>query len=241
MSISPYPPAPVKYPVMIQNWESLTFLHWRYDASIVRKLVPPRLEVDTFDGSAWISLTPFLLTGMRVPFTPPVPWISKFPETNVRTYVIGPGGHRAIWFFSLDAARLTAVAGARAAYGLPYMWSSMRVNREGNRMHYSARRRLPGPAAEYSIAVTVGERFEPEELTDVDHFLTARYRLYSIIGGRLAFAEIEHYPWPLTRARVDVMHQTIVQAAGLPEPAGAPLVHFSRFIPVKIGRPQFAL
>jgi uncharacterized protein YqjF (DUF2071 family) len=239
MTISPYPPIPVRYPLMIQNWESLTFFHWKYAASVIRKMIPSGLEVDTFDGSAWVSLAPFLITGTRVPFSPPLPWISRFPETNVRTYVVGPGGHHGVWFFSLDAARLAAVAGARAAYRLPYMWAKMNVGRQGHQVRYTATRRFPGAPAEYSITLTPGERFEPEELGDLDHFLTARYRLYSVLAGRLAFAQIEHYPWPLARARLESLRQTIVQAAGLPAPAGDPLIHYSEFIPVRIGRPQF--
>src|SRR5207253_428282 len=103
-----------------QTWKWLAFLHWRFDPQEVAKLLPAGLTLDTHDGAAWIGLTPFIVTGLRAPFVPALPWISHFPETNVRTYVRGPDGARGIWFFTLEAARLAAVMGARVTYGLPY-------------------------------------------------------------------------------------------------------------------------
>src|SRR4051812_8969252 len=113
---------------MYQGWERLTFLHWRYSPAAIAPLIPPSLELDTFDGEAWVGLTPFKVTGLRPPGLPALPWLSEFPEMNVRTYVRGPDGERGIWFFSLEASRLAAVAGARLTYRLPYRWARMRVN-----------------------------------------------------------------------------------------------------------------
>jgi uncharacterized protein YqjF (DUF2071 family) len=114
---------------MFQSWRWLTFLHWRYEPGEIRRLLPKGLELDTFDGSAWVALTPFLLSGLRPPFVPALPWISHFPEMNVRTYVRGPAGEPGIWFFTLEADRLAAVVGARLGYGLPYRWADMHVKR----------------------------------------------------------------------------------------------------------------
>src|SRR5512146_2978717 len=108
----------VRFPVMFQNWCSLTFLHWRMPVSAVATLIPKSLAVDSFDSSAWVGVTPFRLSGLSPPFCPAMPWLSAFPETNCRTYVRGPDGQPGIWFFSLDAARLAAVFGARLGYGL---------------------------------------------------------------------------------------------------------------------------
>ena len=127
LGISPYPPHPVKGPVMLQSWRWLTFLHWRYEPTLIRGRLPKGLELDIFDGVAWIGLTPFVLENLRLPLLPALPWISRFPETNLRTYVRGPDGEPGIWFFSLDAARLLAVVAARFTYGLPYKWAQMRV------------------------------------------------------------------------------------------------------------------
>src|SRR2546423_7112364 len=99
---------PVDNPWMYQTWESLTFLHWRWDARRMQSLLPAGLTVDTFDGSAWLGLTPFFVRDLHTPYIGPLPWISHFPETNLRTYVRGPDGHRGIWFFSLEARRLLA-------------------------------------------------------------------------------------------------------------------------------------
>jgi uncharacterized protein YqjF (DUF2071 family) len=230
--ISEHPPYPVKRPLIYQNWESLTFLHWRLAPEVVRRLLPGALEPDTYDGAAWIGLTPFLLTGLRPPGIPALPWISRFPEMNVRTYVRGPDGERGIWFFSLEADRLAAVVGARLSYRLPYRWAAMHVSRDPEGVTYKSRRHFG--TGEADIAVRVGTAIRPNEH---ERFLTARYRLYTTLGGRLAFAQVEHPPWPLHAATLEHFQQSVIEHSGLPRLTGRPLVHFSPGVHVRVGRP----
>src|SRR4051812_2832689 len=194
---------------MLQEWWNLTFVHWRFPATRIASRIPPPLELETFDGSAWVGLTPFWLSGLRPPFVPSLPWLSAFPETNCRTYVRGPDGESGIWFFSLDAARAAAVAGARIGYGLPYAWSRMRVHAAGPRVNYESRRLWPDQTAVARIEVERGDRVEQGEL---ELFLTARFRLYSLIGGRLTCTQVEHPPWPLHACRAIRLEQTITRA-----------------------------
>lgn len=217
----------------------MSFLHWRYPAEVIRPLLPDGLAVHTCDGDAWVGLLPFVMDEVRLPGMPPLPWLSRFPETNLRTYVRGPGGHSGIWFFSLDAARLPAVAGARLGLGLPYFWSDMKVTRRENSLVYRGQRRLSGPqGVGYHIEVGMGEAYRDDELTPLDHFLTARYRLYSAMLGRWVAVDVEHPPWPLHRAEVVKLRQNLTQAAGLPDPTGTPLVHASPGVRVRIGVPR---
>lgn len=217
---------------MFQGWNSLTFLHWRYPPEVIRPLLPPRLQLDTFDGTAWVGLTPFIVTGLRPPGIPPLPWISRFPEMNVRTYVRGPDGEPGIWFFSLEADRLAAVVGARLSYGLPYRWARMRVRvRTGSVEYGSSRHFGPGDA---HITIHPGAPICADELA---RFLTARFRLYTIVvGGRLAFAQVEHPRWPLATATISRLQQNVFEHSGLPIATGEPLVHFSLGVHVRIGR-----
>jgi uncharacterized protein YqjF (DUF2071 family) len=220
---------------MRQSWRDLTFLHWGCDPSTVRPLIPPDLELDLYDGSAWIGLVPFLITGLTHPRAAVMPWLSLFPETNVRTYVIDRSGLRGAWFFSLDAARLPAVAGARIWYALPYFWAKMAVESDGAAVHYSSRRIL-GPRASSDIRVIEGPEIgSPSEL---ELFLTARFRLYAKRGSRILKADVEHPPWPLHRATLIRMEENLVRAAGLPVFQEEPLVHFSKSIDVLIGAPH---
>jgi len=148
---------------------------------------------------------------------------------NLRTYVRGPSGP-GIWFFSLDAAAVVAVVGARLSYGLPYYWSTMTIRTTGiNRIHYTSTR--AGAAAD--ITVDVGEAVaEPDDLT---LFLTERYRLYTRFLGRLAMAPVEHEPWPLHRATLVGVEETVRQAAHLPNGGAPALVHYSPGVHVRIG------
>jgi uncharacterized protein len=229
---------PVASAAMVQWWDELTFLHWRFGPSEVQRLLPPGLEVETCDGSAWVGLVPFFLR-VGLPGVRPVPWLSEFAETNVRTYVRSADGASGVWFFSLDAARLGAVLVARSTYRLPYFWSRMRLYREGNAVRYECRRRWPSPRAAASrVTIDVGDPFEPQHLSELDHFLTARWALFSAPRSGLRHARALHDPWPLHRARARHVHDELVMAAGLPEPRGEPLVHYSPSVEVRIGWPR---
>ena len=225
---------------MRQHWERLTFLHWAYDPAVLRRLVPGRLELDLHEGVAWVGLVPFFMR-VHTPGDHGVPWVSNFCETNVRTYVRDRAGRAGIWFLSLDAARAGAVAVARASYGLPYFWSSMRLQRQGRDVSYRCRRRVPGPRGVTSdVRIRIGEPYDPAELGDRDHFLTARWRLFSVFAGLSLSARAQHPPWPLYRAEALDVDDGLIPAAGLPLPGGAPLVHYSPGVNVRIGWPERA-
>jgi uncharacterized protein len=228
-------PPRIARPVMYHHWNWITFLHWRYPPAIVQRLLPPELTAETFDGTAWIELTPFLMEGIRPPVLPAMPWLSRFGEINVRTYVHDGHGRSGIWFFSLDAARLPAVAAARVGYWLPYFWSDVSVRVTGDRIAYRCHRRYPAGRAQCDAVVTMGPRLAEAERDELAHFLTARYRLFTMIAGRLAAAEAEHPPWPLRHAKVLRLDQDLLQRAGLPTPAGDPLAHASSGVRVRIG------
>src|SRR5262249_26340109 len=144
--------SPKVFPLMLQGWHEITFFHWSADPVLVQRRLPPGLTVDTINGQAWISLTPFLLTGLRPAFCPPALG-RTFPEMNLRTYVVGPSGP-GIWFFSLDAARLYAVLGARATFGLPYFWAKMVVGTNPKENIYHSKR-SDGAQANIRIAKEV--------------------------------------------------------------------------------------
>jgi uncharacterized protein len=225
---------------MYHRWETLTFLHWAYDPAMVQQLLPKRLTVETFDGQAWVGLVPFFMR-VRSPGLPHLPWLSNFCETNVRTYARDERGQPGVWFFSLDAERFPAVIAARLGFRLPYMWSKMRLQQAGRSMTYTTHRRWPKPAATSRVRIEIGAPFEAAELTERDHFLTARWRLFSAggaAGSWRRFANAQHDPWPLRHAAVGELDDSLVCAAGLPQPAGAPLVHYSPGVEVRIGPPQ---
>ena len=237
-TVGPVCPIRVRRPSMIHRWDQLTFLHWSYDPEVVQRLLPDGLVVDTFDDRAWVALVPFVME-VRPPKGPALPWISRFCETNVRTYATAADGTRGVWFLSLDAARLPAVLTARSLYRLPYLWSAMTFDREDDVVTYTCRRRWPGPrGASSSVRIRIGEPFQPAELTDRDHFLTARWRLYSPRRGGPHAALAEHPPWPLHRVEVLDLDDELLRAGGLPEPEGEPLCHWSPGVEVRIGTPR---
>jgi uncharacterized protein len=223
---------------MHMHWDDLTFLHWAYDPDVIQALLPEGLTVDTYEGRGWISLVPFVMRVVVPGDRVRLPFIGRFPETNVRTYVRAADGTQGIWFFSLDAGSALGTLGGRLGYRLPYMWSDMSVNRETGAIEYRCSRRFPGPKGAASrIEISLGHAYDPAELSDLDHWLSARWRLYSVMFGRLWGAHAVHEQWPLRRATLQRCDDDLVTAAGLPRPTGDPVVQFADRVTVRIGRP----
>ena len=230
----------VRWPVVLQRWLHMTFLHWAFAPADVQARLPPEVEVQTLDGVAWVGLTPFLMADFRLPISPPVPLLSTFPETNLRTYVRGPDGRDGLWFLSLEASNLPTVLGARAAYGAPYHWAHMTI-RLGDRLEYRSKRRPPeSQSVGHHITVIPRRPARPEELGLLDHWLTGRWRSYTKLLGRLVTVPVEHEPWPLWTAEVTELRETLTQACALPPPAQDPVVHFAPGVHgVRLGPPRF--
>jgi uncharacterized protein len=216
-------PVPEEPWVIAQTWDDLLFAHWRVPAEALARLVPQGLEIDQFDGSAWLGVTPFVLNGFRFRGSPPLPWLSSFPELNVRTYV-SAGGKPGIWFFSLDAASRLAVEGARHGYKLPYFHARISVERWRGGLSYTCRR-LAGDHVFEARYRPAGEVLNPTT-GSLESFLTERYCLYTLDSGQLARGEIQHPPWPLQPAEVELETNTMPPLEIPLE--GAPLCHFSR-------------
>lgn len=230
-------PEPVRRAVMVQQWRDLAYLHWRYPVDEVKALLPAGLEVDTFDGSAWVGLIPFSMRNIGLPRLPAVPYLGSFPEVNVRTYV-RHNGVPGVWFFSLDVNRLLPAFVARTTYFLPYCWGSARNERVNDSLVTSVKRRWPSRAAT-EIVVDIGDATEQPD--DLQVFLSARWGLYSKgLRGNLRYAPVEHERWPLHRASLVSLDDSLVTAAGLLPPAGEPHVMFSPGVSVRIGLPRRA-
>jgi uncharacterized protein YqjF (DUF2071 family) len=223
----------VARPLTYQGWRSITFLHWRFDPAVIQRRLPAGLDVDTFDGAAWVSITPFLME-FRLRGLPPIRGIARFPETNVRTYVRGPDGRDGIWFFSLEAASLPLVLGARALYRVPYRWAAMTVDMQPSTVRYRSRRR-GGPPAGHDITVQPGGPCEGSEL---DHWLTGRWRGWTRIAGRSRAVPVEHPPWALWDATVLDFDESLLGANGLTRPAEPPLVRYSPGTDARLGIPE---
>lgn len=218
---------------MLQEWKLLSFLHWAYPPAVLANLLPKRLTLHLFDGKAWLGLTPFVVDGLRPPFLPSLPWISRFPEINLRTYVLGPDGEPGVWFFNLEAARILAVAGARTFYGLPYRWASMSVDRRDSVIDYRSKRVLEDVS--FRARIRIGSRISAGPF---ENFLTARFRLYTQLAGKLAFADVEHEPWPLHQADLLDLRESMIPSVGIPKPQTGPLTLFSPGVRVRVDRPR---
>ena len=212
--------------IMTQSWHDLLFAHWRVDVTSLRAKVPAALPLDLYAGEAWLGIVPFRMTNVAPRGVPPVPLVSSFPELNVRTYV-SVEGKPGVYFFSLDAGNALAVAAARTLFGLPYFSADMQVAEVGGRVHYRSQR-SDGRAMFEASYRPVGPVQSPRPGT-LEHFLTERYCLYTATpDNQVTRVEIHHPAWPLQPAEAECHVNTMADAAGIPLPAAAPLLHFAR-------------
>lgn len=223
--------------VMTQRWHDLLFAHWRVNVSDLRPRIPAALEIDTFDGSPWISVVPFRMSGIRFRWAPALPTAHAFLELNVRTYVT-LDGRPGVWFFSLDAESSLAVIGARLGVRLPYFRATMHMTHDGERIGYTSERwKLAGGPASFAASYHgVGEP-AVAATGSLDHFLTERYSLFASDGKRIWRGDIVHPPWRLQRGVARIERNSMVTAAGVVPAAHEPLLHFSAFQDVRLWRP----
>src|SRR3954467_4416338 len=232
-------PLPRRPWIMYQRWHDLLFAHWGLSPEQIRHLVPRELELDTFAGKAWVGVIPFWMSHVHFRGVPPVPTAGTFPELNVRTYVRAPQERDkpGVYFFSLDAASVLAVLGARAGFGLPYFWADMRAEVSGDSVKYrSSRRQKPKPAeliARYHATGPVTDR-----KTDFEYFVTERYCLYVVRLGRIHRVQIHHLPWPLQPAEAEFPVNTMAQAHSIQLPADEPMLQFAKFLEVYVFAPE---
>lgn len=198
--------------VMLQTWHDLLFLHSRVPVDAVQRLLPPGVEVETFDGVAWLGLVPFRMSGIRPPWLPAAPWLSAFPETNIRTYVTC-NGEPGVWFFSLDAARWLACWFARKSFALPYFHSRMSVTKDAHSIIYKGQR----ADANYEISAPLPAAFSPAERETFEFWLIERYLLFSVRQHKLYRGQVNHAPYQIASldpAQVQIS-ESLTSAAGM--------------------------
>ena len=226
----------VRRPMLLQRWRDVAFVHWRFDPDRVADLIPNDLAVDTYDGAAWVTLTPFVVEASRPPVVPPIPGLSNFLESNVRTYVVGPDGRDGLWFLTLETNSLSTIVAARMAIGIPYRWATMTRHRAGNRVTYCSRRRLANAAPHHHTTVSTNREGAIADAR-LTAWLTGRWRAWSRVAGRLVVVPVEHESWPISDATLVDHNDTLLTSLGLPEPTGEPLVHTAPGVRARLGWP----
>ena len=240
----PWPLLPAPW-VMRQTWHDLLFAHWPIPVEVMRPHIPPQLELDTFDGMAWIAVVPFRMSGVTPRGFPDVPWLSAFPELNVRTYVKAPAppgvdpavNKPGVLFFSLEAANPVAVTIARQGFKLPYFNAQMSLNYQSDQVdapidYVSHRTHRNAPSADFvGTYGPTGAPYQSQRGT-LENWLTERYCLYTTHNEKLYRGEIHHLPWPLQPASAQISVNTMTEAAGIKLPAIPPILHFSRLLKV---------
>lgn len=211
---------------MYQRWEELLFLHWTVAPEVVQARLPEGLRVDTFDGAAWIGVVPFQMRRVRPRFLPAVPWLSNFPELNLRTYVVDAQGRPGVWFYSLDTPQLLANWIARRFFHLNYRTARMQVSSGRGRADYRSALKLPsGWDAPQDFSWEREGTVREAEPGSLEFFLVERYRLFAYDSGlrQLYSGQVHHAPYPLQGAREAHYSKRLFSLSGLEEPVGEPV------------------
>jgi uncharacterized protein len=226
---------------MRQRWSDLLFAHWPIPVGGMTRLLPAGLEVDTFDGVAWVGVVPFWMDQVQTraigQHCITIPGTAAFCELNLRTYVRSQTtGLRGVYFFSLDAASALAVIGARTLFHLPYFLASMhrQIEPDGT-IEYTSRRLLTGRSVRFKARYRgLGNVAAPSGEGTLEYFLTERYCLFTHRRGRVIVGHIHHLPWPLEAAEAEISINELPAAHGISLPNQPPILHFARELHVYI-------
>lgn len=210
---------PPRAHVMLQRWEKLAFLHWRWDAETIQRTLPPGLTVDTFQGDAWLAIVPFYMRGIRPRFCPPVPGISNFLELNVRTYVRDAKGRHGVWFYSLDCDQPLAVWTARSFFHLPYQHARMSAPQSDGWIDYHCQRRGESPSR---FRYRLNAQTRHAEPGTLEFFVAERYLLLSQTPRVLRCGQVHHTPYPLAEVELDAWDVNPLLQAGFENPNRPP-------------------
>jgi uncharacterized protein YqjF (DUF2071 family) len=216
--------------VMHQSWRELLFAHWPIAVQTLRPLLPPALTLDTFEQEAWVGIVPFQMYDVCPRGVPALPWFSESPELNVRTYVTVQGVP-GVYFFSLDAANPLFVSAARTLFSLPYFNARMRVEKQGDEMHYRSQRAHTGaPTATYEARYRPIGPVTYATPGSLPFWLTERYCLYTVDKrGQVFRVDIHHGPWPLQAAELETIDDTMARSHGILLPDTPPLLYYSHW------------
>jgi uncharacterized protein YqjF (DUF2071 family) len=214
-----------------QQWQSLLFMHWPVPVKTLRRLVPASLELDLYDGVAYVGVVPFAMQGVR-PRWWPASWAFNFLETNVRTYVYR-GNQPGVYFLSLEAASGLAVWAARQFWGLPYYHAEMSMNRNGDEVLYETVRRRS--RVRHEVRYRVGEPLAPSQPDTLEFFFLERYLLFVERHGKTYAGQVYHTPYPAQQAEVLEVKDGLLQAGGLDDCTGPPaFAHYSSGVNVEV-------
>jgi uncharacterized protein YqjF (DUF2071 family) len=236
---------------MTQRWNDLLFAHWPIAAPMMEALLPEWLEVDAYQGSAWLGAVPFWLDRIKIRGVPVLPGMRNFPDLNFRTYVRDrftktPG----IYCFSIDSSNLLTVAMARVVYHLPYKLAEMRHEPRSEReFAFYSRRRFSRPEVIFKARYRgLGPTQKTAEIQpgSFEFFFSERNCVYSTNrAGQPIRANLHHVPWPLEEAEAEIERNDLATAVGIELPNMEPVLHYSRRLavyiwPAELVRPAMA-
>jgi uncharacterized protein len=226
--------------MMTQRWNDLLFAHWPVPASSIAPLLPEGLEVDTFQGSAWLGVVPFWLDRIKVRGMPPIPGMRSFPDLNVRTYVRDEHtGTPGVYFFSLDASNLLAVAVAHTFFHLPYHWAEMSLDQQSAReFSFFSRRRFTSRQVIFKAryrGLGPTRKLAESHSGTLEYFLLERSCLFTRNrAGQAVRANLHNVPWPLEEAEAEIERNDLADAIGIQLPDQKPVLHYSQRLAIYI-------
>lgn len=203
----PFPLNPMPW-IMTQTWKDVLFLHWPVEEQLLRKYIPDSLDLDVYEGKAWLGFLPFEVRGMRPRLMPTLPFIGSFLELNVRTYVKYKG-KPGVYFFSLDASKLAVVTMAKIGYALPYRYAEMKIERKDQEIILSSDRKHGKQSEHFQCSYRPVSPVYFSKEGSLDHWLTERYCLWTVRGKNLTRSDIHHTKWELQTADVTLRANTM--------------------------------
>lgn len=212
--------------IMKQEWHDVVFLHWPVGKEWLRRFVPGRLEIDLYNGQAWIGVVLFQAKATRLRLLPPIPGTRSYLELNVRTYV-KYGDRQGVYFFSLDADSPLAVEVAGFGDFLPYRHAEMKLKKRKGQLEF-CNRRIPADSFPESLKITFQPDSEPIAGSRIEKWLTERYCLWTKPQKQLWRVDISHSPWSLQYIKGEIYRNSMAAFLPVSLHHALPMAHYAK-------------
>jgi len=201
-----------------QEYERILWAHWPVPTDVIRHLVPSELEIDTYDGWAWITLAALHMVKMKMHYVPRL-GDDNCAEVETRTYVKA-GDKSGVYFFSVDTpGRLRAWIGRNLLH-LPWHAADASLAKDGDTTTFASSR-MGGDASFEATYAPDGPRMDvPHD--SLDYFLAFRNVMFGMKEGRLLASEVRHRDWHVHEGRMEVRTNTIWSSLEIEVPAVEP-------------------
>ena len=187
---------------MTARWENLIMANYAIDVAKLKEYLPSGVEIDLYQGKAFVSLVGFLFKNSRI-FGMPIPLLGTFEEVNLRFYVKrkeSNGYKRGVVFINETVPYKPVAWLANKLYKEHYISIPTKHRIENHQSHKEVEFQWKTPSQWNKIEVEANILSEEMERGSFQEFIFEHYYGYTRLNDTTSQEyRIRHPRWKLNR------------------------------------------